>query len=145
MWFKSRRLEDRLLTPVGALLVEESEAFLSGTFAQAMRIHGDAIPGWARLNVFAHGDLAIIEGLQGSDSAMAAPEIDEDIAWWSAQRALTAELVGLVDGDAELLGHVQRAVLVPLEFRLIQRETEHGLTARDLFEATRAALQSNIS
>lgn len=144
MWFKGRRGKNQPLTPVGARLVAESEAFLSGTFAREMRVHGDAVPGWARLNLFAHGELAVIEGLHRSDGLTPALEAEDEDSWWSAQRALAAELVGLVDGDADLLGRIQQKVLVPLELRLIQVEAVQGLTARDLVQATRAALRSNI-
>jgi hypothetical protein len=61
MWFKSRSRKDRPLTPASAQLVEESEAFLSGTFARVMRVRGDEVPGWARLNAFARGDLSITD------------------------------------------------------------------------------------
>jgi hypothetical protein len=54
----------------------------------------------------------------------------------------TTRLLGGVPNECSLLSVV---VLMPLELRLMEREVEHGLTARDLFEATRAALQSNIS
>ena len=145
MWRRGRRENDRPLTPVGARFVDETESFLSGTFAQEMRARGDAVPGWARLNVLAHGDLATIEGLRQSSGATAPAYVDEDDAWSSAVRVLATELAALVEGDAGLLMRIQRSVLVPLELRLIQVESRRTLTAPDLVQATRAALRSSIA
>jgi len=77
--------------------------------------------------------------LQGSPGGTA-PEANEEESWRSAQRAIAAELTGLVDHDSELFARIQKKVLVPLERRLIRIEAELGLTALGLVQATRAAL-----
>jgi hypothetical protein len=44
-------------TTPGDRLVADSEAFLSGDYASHLRRQGELVPGWAWLNVIAHGDL----------------------------------------------------------------------------------------
>ena len=102
------------------------------------------VPGWARLNTFAHGDLRSVRRARRPQvirplAATADPTAEE---WGIAQRILADEPLELVDGDAELLAHVQESVLVPLEFVLMQ---EDDLSAYDLVNFTRAALRSCIS
>jgi len=146
MWFKGRGRKDRPLTPVGALLVAETGAFLSGDFAEEARRRGNPIPPWSWLNVFAHGELTRLEELRSS--ACQGPLLesdDEERSWKHAQRVLADELAQLVDGDSDLLGRIQHKVLVPLELHLMRAELDRGLTALDLVQATRAALRSSIA
>ena len=146
MWFKGRRSSDRLLTPVGVLLIVETEAFLSGGFARQARLLGNPVPAWSWLNVFAHGELSSLEELRSSLGGSASLEADdEERPWKSAQLVLADELARLIDGDADLFVRIQQRVLVPLELQLMRTEVERGLTAPDLVQATRAALRSSIA
>ncbi|HWD51441.1 MAG TPA: hypothetical protein VG412_03510 [Acidimicrobiales bacterium] len=135
---------ERPLAAASSRLIADAEAFLSGDYADHLFRKFDMVPGWARLNAFAHGDLEKLRRARRSPvvrpPAMTADPAAEE--WVIAHRILADELLELVDGDAELLGHVQESVLVPLEFVLMH---EDDLTAFDLVQFTRAALRSSIS
>jgi hypothetical protein len=142
-WF-GHHDQERPLTAASSRLIADAEAFLSGNYADHLGRQRDIVPGWARLNTFAHGDLLSVRRARRPQmvrppAAIADPGADE---WGIAQQILADELLELVDGDAELLGHVQESVLVPLEFILMK---EDDLTAFDLVQFTRAALRSCIS
>jgi hypothetical protein len=143
VWF-GQHDQERPLTAASSRLVADAEAFLSGDYANHLCRKRDMVPGWARLNTFAHGDLRSVRRARRPQmirppSAIVDPAAEE---WIIAQQLLADELLELVDGDAEMLAYVQESVLVPLEFHLMQ---EDGLTAFDLVQFTRAALRSCIS
>jgi hypothetical protein len=142
-WFGHNDPE-RPLTAASSRLIADAEAFLSGNYADHLGRQRDMIPGWARLNTFAHGDLASVRRARWPRVVKpAAGRADPDFEEWDiAQQVLADELLELVDRDAELLAHVQESVLVPLEFLLMK---EKDLTALDLVQFTRAALRSCIS
>lgn len=141
-WF-GQHDQERPLTAASSRLIADAEAFLSGNYANHLCRQRDMVPGWARLNTFAHGDLRSLRRARRPrvrpPSAVTDPAAEE---WNIAQQVLADELLELVDADAELLAHVQESVLVPLEFVLMQ---EDDLTAFDLVQFTRAALRSCIS
>jgi hypothetical protein len=146
MWLKNWRSGDRPITPFGALLVVETEAFLAGGFAQHARLPGNPVPNCSWLNVFAYGDLSSLEELRSSLGERETPAIDdEERSWETAQRLLVDELLELVKGDAALLIRIQQRALVPLELQLLCTEAERALTARGLVQATRTALRSSIA
>jgi hypothetical protein len=145
-WLRRLRNKDKWVAPLGAVLAQETEAFLSGSYVNQRLHRKGAVPGWAWLNTLAHGELDDIKPLKGSsfvdyddvESMMNAP-------WRSAQRILANELLSFVDDDVESLSHVQQRVLVPLELRLIDTEANRGLSEFELVRSFRAALRSSHS
>ena len=125
-------------------IVAGSEAFLAGGYVEHLRGRDELIPGWARLNIFAHGDLEDLEltyrSTTGSGSIGPAGETEE--AWRTTLAALAGVLIEFVDGDPKMLSHLQRGVLIPLEFELMAAD---ALTAFELLRCTRAALRSSIA
>jgi hypothetical protein len=126
---------------------EGYQAFLSGDYADYLRHRGEAMRGWARLNNLAHGDL---ESLCEPRRPFAVPKSGAfadwlEETWRSAQGLLANELLELVDNEPGRLSRVQQTVLVPLEFELMQTEAESTLTALELVQSTRAALNSSMS
>lgn len=146
-WFRSSRDDEHPLSASSARLVADAEAFLSGVYAHHLRHHQDAVPGWARLNCLAHGDLASLHKCRRSFAATKSAAFADwpEENWQRAQQLLASELLELVDNDPDNLSRVQRNVLVPLELRLIQREQESALTALELVQSTRSALRSSIA
>ena len=125
-------------------LIAGTEAFLSGDYANHLHRHSDRIPGWARLNTLAHGDIDSLRRAEQSPSAGKPTSLADltDDSWRSALRILARELNQLVREDSDLLTHLQQHALVPLEFRLM---CEGSLTAFELVQLTRAAVRSSIS
>ena len=125
-------------------LIAGTEAFLSGDYANHLHRHSDRIPGWARLNTLAHGDIDSLRRAEQTRSAGKPTSLTDlaDDSWRSALRILARELNQLVGEDSDLLTHLQQYALVPLEFRLMR---EGGLTAFELVQLTRAAVRSSIS
>ena len=141
-WFRAREAVDRQFERASSRLISETEAFMAGEFAGRLRRLNAAVPGWARLNFLAHGDLQRLRltrrlALAGRSRTLA--DLTEE-SWASAQRLLARELMELVGHDPRLLADVQRRVLVPLELQLMEHES---LTAFELVQFTRAALQSS--
>jgi hypothetical protein len=165
MWRGRNRRSARTSDEVERLLVE-AEAFLSGDLLRHLEGRASAIPGWAWANAIAHGDIRRIREVQRacveqlaalndwSIQAWILPDPLEDswrvamtqeATWRSAQRVLADEVLRLVGDDREVLGYLQQKALVPLELRLMERESRDGLTAPDLVVATRSALRSIMS
>jgi hypothetical protein len=129
--------------PSATRLVADAEAFLNGDYAAQLRRLGAEVPGWAQLNLLAHGDLQIIRRTRrpSATTRLATFADRADHTWTSALRMLARELFQMVEGDPEMLSSVQRRVLVPLELELMH---ESDLTAYELVQFTRAALNSSI-
>jgi hypothetical protein len=135
--------EDRPFTAATSWIVADAEAFLSGEYCDLLRRNGARVPGWAQLNPIAHGDIKRFRRIRrGNGTKRLVTHADRaHQMWWCAQRMLASEIIELVQGDPERLSHVQRDVLVPLEFRLMH---EGDLTAYELVLLTRDALRSTI-
>jgi hypothetical protein len=139
-WFGPRHGEERSVAMACSRLIADAEAFLSGNYADHLARQTEAVPGWARLNAFAHGDLRTIRrvrwpfGVRGPTAL--ADRTDE--AWKIAQRVLADQVLEIVGGDPVTLLRVQESVLVPLELLLMY---ERSLTAFELVQITRAALR----
>jgi hypothetical protein len=135
--------EERPLVAATARLIADTEAFVLGDYADHLRRHGDMVPGWARMNVLAHGDLERLRRARlpfaSRKSALFAKRTGD--GWRSAIRVLSDELIDLVESDSEMLSYVQHCALVPLELELMH---EGDLTAVELVQFTRAALRSMI-
>jgi hypothetical protein len=146
-WFGPKRDDERPLTASSARLVADAEAFLSGEYANHLRRHRDAVPGWARLNRLAHGDLSNLQQCRRPFAATKSAAFADwpEESWRRAQQLLASELLDLVDNDPDKLSHVQRSVLVPLELRMIQIDRERALTASELVQSTRSAVRSSIA
>jgi hypothetical protein len=125
-------------------IVADAEAFLSGEYCDRLRRCGATVPYWAQLNPLAHGDIKIIRRIRRQGATKVWPPYADraDQMWRMAQRILASDIIELVKSKPDLLSNVQRSVLVPLEFRLMQ---ERCLTAYELVEFTRDALRSSIS
>jgi hypothetical protein len=144
-WFRHHDRGDRTLSADGTESTRSIEAFFVGNYLGYARLREEVVPGWARLNVFAHGDLREIRQIR--DPLLLRSEVIADqceATWTAARRVLAAELLQLVDNDPEMLTRVQRAVLVPLELELIEAEAASQLTASDLVRSTRAAFRSSM-
>jgi hypothetical protein len=139
-WFVPRNDEEQSVVAASARLIADAEAFLSGDYADHLSRHNEAVPAWARINAFAHGDLSHVQRARGGFGAGASPAPAEgsDESWRIAQRILADQLLEIVQGDTVALAYVQETLLVPLELMLMY---ERSLTAFDLVQVTRAALR----
>ena len=142
-WFGRRRGKELLLIAASSRLIADTEAFLSGEYASHLSRHGDKVPGWAKLNQFAHGDIETLRRARRPLSArqpatFADPPED---AWRTAHELLAGDIIEHVGSDPWLLLHLQRNVLVPLELELMY---EGDLTAFELVHMTRSALRSTL-
>ncbi len=145
-WAGRRNRGSRFSTSTSDRLIADTEAFLSGHYADGLRRRGEPVPGWAWLNRLAHGDIARIAQVRRSlDMKPARSSSRSEEAWRSAEVLLADELLDLIANDAASLSHVQRTVLVPLELELIGTEANVGLSALQLVQSTRAALHPSIS
>jgi hypothetical protein len=141
-WFRAGDAVDRQLERASSRLISETEAFMGGELAGRLRRQHANVPGWARLNFLAHGDLQglrVTRRLALARRSTTIAELTEE-SWGSAQLVLARELFELVGNDPHLLADVQRRVLVPLELQLMEHES---LTAFELVQFTRAALRSS--
>jgi hypothetical protein len=146
-WFRQRRDNGQLVSAASSRLIDDIEAFLSGDYASHLRRRSAAVPGWARLNTFAHGDLQSVR-LVGRPVCATKPARFAswpEETWKTAQRLLANELLDIIHNDSARLSLVQETVLVPLELQLMRTEAKSGLTAYELVQSTRAALRSSIS
>lgn len=135
---------DQALGILCSRLTNGAEAFLCGEYATHLHRHGEVVPGWARLNTLAHGDVDSLRRAERS-FAVRRPETFADLAddsWKTALRVLAREVNQLVGADPDLLVRLQQSALVPLEFRLMSAD---ALTAYELVQLTRAAVRSSIS
>jgi hypothetical protein len=108
----------------GHQLVEAAESFLAGCYEQFLRENDQIIPGWTRLNGVAHGDLDALKRMAKSLSFRDVPLIAgySERAWGVAQALIAEEIVTMATDSPELLRRIQRRVLIPLEFHLMEEE-----------------------
>jgi hypothetical protein len=145
-WIGRHNSERKLrLSPLGAELAAETEAFFSGGYIKKLQSVGDPLPGWAWLNCLAHGELVDVQSLQTVAVAENDGQDGGEVSWESAQRVLASELLDLTDNDPVLLSRLQRRVLVPLELQMMRTEADRGLGAFELVQSSRAALRSSLS
>jgi len=136
----------RRIRAAGPRLVADAEAFLNGDYLDHLRGQGDGATGWAWLNRSAHGDLESLARVPGSIISHIAQlgEWTND-EWFTAEQIIVSEVLDLVNEDPSALARLQKAVLIPLELRLIQVDLSRGLTPIELVRSTRAALGSSIA
>jgi hypothetical protein len=139
-WFGQRNDEEQAVATASSRLIADAEAFLSGDYAGHLSRQREAVPAWAWLNVFAHGDLSHVRRARRGFGAREPVEPTEgtDESWRIAQRILADQLLEIVQGDTVTLSYVQETVLVPLELMLMY---ERSLTAFDMVQVARAALR----
>lgn len=144
---RRRRAAMKAPTSDGDVLIAEIEAFLSGDYATYLMRRRREVPGWAWLNSFAHGELTTLREAKRSMHPLGTPShvAGAEKAWFQAQSIVSRDLLRIVEDDPQRLTLVQRSILVPLELRLMELETDAGLTAYDLVQATRAALRPRAS
>jgi hypothetical protein len=145
-YFRRRRNKTKASRSDGSVLIADTEAFLLGKYATYLRSRRRDVPGWAWLNSFAHGELAALRDTQRSRQLTSASRIaGTEKPWFQAQSIVGRDLLKIVQDDPQRLMLVQQLILVPLELRLMELETNAGLTAYDLVQATRAALRPRTS
>lgn len=119
-------------------LIEESEAYLAGCFAErAARLRG-GVPAWTLLNTVAHGDLAQI---RAAASGAAPASVAYPFGWSRAARQLAVEVATVVGDDETRLAALQMAVLIPFELEFLNEHGSGGDLATALAWA-RAALHT---
>jgi hypothetical protein len=95
-------------------LVRETEAYLSGCYAEYLDARSLVVPDWAWLSVLAHGSLNQLRWL-----AVSSPDVrpTRTALGWQAVAFLASEIVSQIDDDRGL-DELRRAVLLPLELTL---------------------------
>ncbi len=109
VWFGR---EGRRASPDETALVEEAAALVTGRMEG-----GDRDPAWVHLNGLAHGDPHHL-ALQAEVARRQRPE--RPGSWEGTRTDILLELVRLADGSAEVITHLQRSCLIPLELRLLE-------------------------
>jgi hypothetical protein len=142
--YKLNRPPSAATTRDARQLVTAAESFLAGRYEEYLRESHEVIPGWTRLNAVAHRDLETLNDMAQSLNIRELRMVAEhsDKAWMVAQEVIAAELVQLVMDNTQLLARIQRRVLVPLEFCLMDEEEVSPL---ELVVLTRAALRSRTT
>jgi len=120
-----------------SLLIEECEAFLSGTLAEHLDGRGIVVPVWAWTNLLAHGGPEMIAGCvsQPSNPSRSARE-------WNVARSLLAfEIFDLIDAGCPL-EELQGEVLIPLELEMAVRPEVSRWTPSQWLDTVDAAIRS---
>jgi hypothetical protein len=92
-------------------LVKETEAFLSGHYAEYLDARSLLVPDWAWLSVLAHGSFEQLRSLAVSSHDV---RPTRTALGWQAVAFLASEIVSQLDDDRGL-DELRRAVLLPLE------------------------------
>ena len=118
----------------------EFDAYLTGAYVRWLVCNRQPVPGWAWINVVAHGELDDLRDLASAlnDRSLAAVKLD----MWQQVAAFLAKDVLTAAGDDDLLRDLQQRVLVPLELRLAD-EWWTPLRPIDLARTVLAALQDS--
>lgn len=118
------------------LVVAECEAVLSGRYAEHLEDRQRRVPGWAWLNLLAHGTAEDLQSANGRGGPAATQR------WRDARAYLAGEVLGAVAPGGATLGNLQRDVLVPLELRLASPERTSVPTPGELVSCLLAALDA---
>ena len=97
-----------------AQLVDECARFLDGTYALTLMREEMPVPGWAWLNLLAHGSPALVAALAQ------APMVDEarlGARWQAAASLLAVEMLTVAQRTGRSLGELQRSLVLRLEAR----------------------------
>lgn len=112
----ARRIPWQRFFPTGSGLGDEAEDFLAGRFLDRTRSRGGShrVEPWMWLNPVAHGSYESVRGI-----AAGAACARDDGQWHDMQVTVAREVHRRCDYNPRALSYLQRAVLVPLELRLI--------------------------
>jgi hypothetical protein len=97
--------------PYAVALVEECEAFLSGTYVELCEARGEPVPVWAWMNLLAHGTEDQLRHAMTQHPSAG--------LWRHARGFVVGELLDRVDAQHRSLPEFQAGVLVPLELEVL--------------------------
>jgi hypothetical protein len=121
-------------------LAAEVEAFLAGRMVDHLVAHHQPVPAWAVINRLAHSDrpqlVCLVEGVS-ADPFLSHPSAQP--RWEASERFVAGHLLATT-GSPDDLWRLQRATLVPLELRLIERTKVEHISAEQVLEAGVEAL-----
>ncbi|MGH8921055.1 MAG: hypothetical protein ACRDZY_17625 [Acidimicrobiales bacterium] len=130
--------DSRFVEAVGVLvLVEECEAFLTGTYADYLETGGAAVPLWARLNPLCHRSEAAVTELA------AGRRLARRSTWPSATAHLAHLVLRAAARQHMALTEIQSAVLVPLELALADRPVQTQGQPLELVRAVTGLLRDH--
>jgi hypothetical protein len=118
-------------------LVQESDLYLSGYYAEYLDTRNRPVPTWAWLSVLVHGSAEQLRSLATQDDlGDRVPTIRT--LWWQAVGFLAGEILDHLDDDVGL-DELQRSALMPVE--LAWPTTHRGyLQPRELVRTVLGAL-----
>lgn len=102
---------------MGAELVADAEAFLSGRLVERAKVLGEEVPVWAWTNLLAHGGEKDLRAVSGE---LLSPWDWAIMPWREARSYLAAEVLRSAQHYGSL-AELQELVLVPLELELARR------------------------
>lgn len=108
----------RKAAPAHSLADNEFDAFLSGTYADWLLAHRQAVPAWAWVNRLAH---ATVGQLEEYATASAPAHFQDEAAVWELLNSFLSQEVLARAGDDARLEILQREILVPTELRLAEK------------------------
>jgi hypothetical protein len=106
---------DRRFRRQGKDLAQESEAYLSGHYADYVETRNEDVPNWAWISVLAQADPELLRSLV-KDNALYAGVRMRTSVWWQAVVFLAGEILSQRNDDRDL-DELRRSVLVPLELK----------------------------
>jgi hypothetical protein len=120
-----RRHEERMIRAEAAAAVAEAVAMVQGRLL--VDGWGDRPNiGWTALNTLAHGDRALLRQIADG------PALERGQTWDGALRYLAGAVIAVAGpGECGLMA-LQRAVLVPLELRVLGGATKPPVSAAEL-------------
>lgn len=113
----------------GTQLVNECEAFLSGTYAAYLQAQRMPVPAWAWINRLAHGTQADIERLAANDNGDTPEALTSCIA---------AHLIAVTHQRGISLDSLQHNNLIPLETLLVASEHAGAVPPEDQDDLARS-------
>jgi hypothetical protein len=123
-------------------LADEVEAFLAGRLVDHMIVARQPVPAWAVLNRLAHADRSdLVRFVEGANVDWVVHPSSRQPYWVASERFVAGHLLALA-GTPDDLGRLQRATLVPLELRLVERTKVDQLTADEVLELGADAVDS---
>jgi hypothetical protein len=129
-------VRDRLRSE-GRELVAETEAFMSGRYAEWLIERHESVPAWAWTNLLAHGDVEQLRHPPQDPGPRPSPGRE---AWMQARAYAAGEVLDAVAAAGRPLLTVQREHLVPLERALSSRPFGHQPSPADWVSAVSNAL-----
>jgi hypothetical protein len=115
------------------------ECFLAGDYVRFLEQHDRPVPGWAWLNVLAHGTDEQITEL-ASRPLKPQPGVEPPGSLGDAVAYLAGVILAAARTRAHTLAYLQRSALIPLELTLASDPERQSLTPADLVAAVTQAL-----